>query len=91
LIELVAEVYWVDIVTLQVRKHNDLLFYIRQKPTNHEPPLQRVGKRTYEENHAEQQAGSHKNCEQKQPACRYRFVLLSVHGETPTMREIGIV
>ena len=31
LVELVAEVYWVDIVTLQVRKHTDLLFSTSQK------------------------------------------------------------
>lgn len=31
LVELITEVYRIDVVTLQVRKHNDLLFYTRQK------------------------------------------------------------
>jgi hypothetical protein len=49
LVEFVAEVYWIDVVALQVRKHNDLLLNIYQTPY-----LQRAWQTTYEENHAKQ-------------------------------------
>jgi hypothetical protein len=64
LVQLVTQIYRVDIIAFQVREHDNLLnrvFSIRKHSSWYSG--------TYEEDHAEQQSSSHEDRKQEQPAC----------------------